>query len=127
MLNQERSMVRRDTAVWTITVTQNGAAYDLTSAGLFFTAKAAIADADSSAVIKISATETTQGSIAAETPAANGIATLTILNSATDSDTTFPDSGKTLYYDIRMVDGTTVTTLENGILRVVADVTKTAA
>ena len=112
-------MKRGDTFVFTVTVAQAGAAYNLTGSTMRMTAKWNYTDADNQAVF--TCTSPSNG-IVLTTPA-SGIATVTVAPSKTSS---LPANPVFLYYDIQVTDGSgNVYTVVDGILTVNPDVSIT--
>lgn len=118
-----RGMVRSDTWRLYLECTRNGVALDLTGAKLWFTAKAALSDADPGVFQLDTATgAVAAGEILIESPASNGKVTVKLNTAATSA---VPDAGVTWFYDVQLKESTgVITTLETGTLRVEPDVTK---
>ena len=112
-------MHRGDTFQFTLTVTQNNAAFNLTSATIRMTAKWRYDDADVDAVFTVSTS--TSGIVI--TNAAGGLATVTLVPSKTSS---LPANRVDLYYDIQVTDASNnVYTVTDGTLIVLPDVSVT--
>lgn len=110
-------MTRGDAFTFTLTVTQAGAAYNLTGCSIRFTAKWSYSDADGSAVFS-----RTVGSGITVTNAAGGIATVALAPSNTSS---LPASRTDLVYDIQVTNGSNPFTVVQGTLSVYPDVSVT--
>ena len=114
-------MRRGDTPVWEITVTENGAPFDLTGYTIRMTAKRNMNDSDADAVFQLS---TDAGTITI-TNAAGGIAQARPLRSDTSDLTT----DVTVFVDVQIAeDGSpdVTYTVFNDTLLVQRDVTRTA-
>jgi hypothetical protein len=113
------TMTRGDNATLTLTVTQNGAAFNLTGCSIRMVAKRAYSDADGSAVFV-----RTVGSGITITDATNGIASITI---APNNTSGLPRGYRTiLVYDVQVTTGTgSVFTVIDGELVVKPDVAET--
>ena len=112
------TMKRGDTLPINHTVTDGGAAVNLTGKSLRFMAKRSVADADSAAVI----TKTIGSGITVTNPT-GGLAQTLI----SPADTTgLPAIAQLLQWDLQMVDGSNVYTLESGTLLVSPDVSVTS-
>lgn len=117
-MNDQLVMVRGDSASWLLGAARNGAAYNLTGASLWFTAKYTTADADVAAVF-----QKTLADGLVITDAVNGLVTATLAPSDTS---TLPDSRTILDWDLQVktVAGS-VYTVAIGKLTVFPDVTRT--
>ena len=105
---------RGDDVVWTLTFTQNGSALPLTGCTIFFTAKVNKDDLDSAAVILQKHTVGTN---------TTGIYDFAIAHTVTDAVAV-----GSYFYDFQLVDTdnpVNVTTLGEGKLKVLQDVTTT--
>ncbi len=115
-MSQNLTMRRGDTATYTVTVTQAGAAYNLTGSIMRFTAKWAFTDSDGDALFA----RTSPSSGITFTNAAGGIASVTL---APANTSTLPGSEVRLNYDIQVTDGSgNVYTVIDGLLIVLPDV-----
>lgn len=112
------NMKRGDTLSFTLTVTQSGAAYNLTGASIRMTAKWAYGDADNAAVF----TRTIGSGITVASPA-TGIATVALTAANTSS---LPANPVQLVYDIQVTDSSgNIFTVVDGLLTVTPDVSIT--
>lgn len=111
------SMRRGDTLRIDHTVTQGGAALNLTGKTLRFTAKRSHADGDAAAVFTKMI-----GSGITVTNAVGGLASTTISPADTSG---LPALAQLLVWDLQLVDGSNVYTVETGTLLVSPDVSVT--
>lgn len=119
MIEEQHIDIRRgDDEEFTVTVTEDGAAQDITDAVIKFTAKEDMADDDEDAVIALSSEE---GEIEI-TDAEAGLFTVYI-----DATTTAALTPRNYYYDIQMTLDGNKKTITSGILTVYADVTRDEA
>jgi hypothetical protein len=114
------TITRGDTVVLTLTVTQNGAVYNLTGSTVRMVAKRNPADLDAAATFNKSSPSTG----IALTDAANGIATITL----SPSDTTGLPTGYKwiLFYDVQVTTaGGAIFTVIDGEILVKPSITET--
>lgn len=113
-------MTRGDTRIWKIAVTDpdTGAVVDLTGRTLAFMAKRQPADADGAATISKAI-----GAGIVVTNAAQGLAELTLLPQDTN---TLPNRDLWLYWDLQMIAGGDVFTLNSGRLKVTSEIRRGA-
>lgn len=112
-------MTRGDTFTFNLTVTQSGAAFNLSGVTLRMTAKWSYADADNAAVF--TARSPSNGIVI--TNAGGGLATVTLAPAMTSG---LPPAQVNLYYDIQVTDGSgNIYTIAAGVLTVSPDVTLT--
>ncbi len=118
-MSQNLIVKRGDTSIFGLTVTQSGAAYNLTGATIRMTAKWNLADADGSAVFF----RTSPSTGISITSAAGGLATITLSAANTSS---LPATPVNLFYDVQVTDGSSNPfTVQDGILTVLPDVSVT--
>lgn len=103
-------MVKGSTAVYTLTVTTDGVAFDLTGCEVIFTAKYDYTDVDNSAVFQLKV-----GTGVTLTTPASGIATITISAARTAN---LPNREVLLVFDVKVVDATIPYVVARGTLTV---------
>lgn len=112
------SMTRGDTLQFTLTVTQSGAAYNLTGCSIRMTAKYDPTDLDASKVF----VRTVGSGITVASPT-TGIAAVALTAANTSS---LPAAPVNLYYDIQVTDGSSnIFTVVSGTLQVLPDISIT--
>lgn len=111
-------MYRGDDREFTLTLTEDGAAMDLTGASLRFTVKRVASDADLDAVI----TKTTAAGIVIDADPTTGIAVVTV----DAADTTDLARTTTLVWDVQVTRGGKTRTVLAGTLLVRIDTSHTA-
>ncbi len=125
---QQRSMSRGDSLSFLVPLVNpsTGAPLDLTGAKIWFTAKNNYVDPDIRAVIALdSDTVSGNGAVTILTPATSGQARIDINPIATRAQ---PDGVVKLVYDVQVKDAAGfVTTVENGTLTIIPDVTRSIA
>ena len=120
MADTDIEFYRGDTVTWTCTFLQNGVAFNITGAYLWFTAKTNKEDLDADAIILKRIGPITP------TGVGNNITTFT-LNPGDASPTNTAVAVGSYFYDFQLVIGTTVTTLGVGKLKVLQDETITTS
>lgn len=120
-MTQTLSMFRGDDRTITVTVVDANGAVDLTTATLRFTAKRALGDYDSDAII----TKTTGSGISHGANPALGVATVTIGKADTE-DEDVDDLDRDLWWDIQLTTAAgLVRTIATGRLQIISDVSVT--
>lgn len=110
--------VRGDTNRFKLSVVKHQLTVDLTGAKIWFTAKHNVEDADSEAAIKLdSVTNPTQIFI---TDALHGKAEIVLV----PTDTAGLAEDTVLRYDVQVLENGNTTTVENGLIEIIPDITR---